>query len=309
MNVRLLNIIFMGNPEFAVPALERLAVSAHRISLVVTGTDKRRGRGTLREPSPVKKMAQKFGITVLEVDDVRSPAFADRLSPLRPDLFVVVAYKILPPEVLSIPTIGSVNLHASLLPKYRGAAPIHWALINGEKKTGCTVFMLDEGMDTGLILNQQVVPVDLLETTGDVYERLRWMGADLLMETIDDISAGRHAGKEQGNESVRPAPRVSVDDARVDFHKDCMTVHNLIRGMSPFPGAWTLYEGKKIKLFRSRPEPSLDLAPGEVRLIEGICYAGCVAGCVALVEMHPEGRSKMSGKDFYIGTDGNVTFS
>lgn len=306
MTARPLNIVFMGNPEFAVPSLRRLVDSKHIVAAVVTGSDKRRGRGGKRSPSPVKKVALEASLPVIEADDVRTKAFADTLKHLKPDLLIVVAYKILPTDVLAIPAIGSLNLHASLLPKYRGAAPIHWALVNGEQETGCTVFLLDEGMDTGAILGQEKISVDVMETTGDVYERLKVTGADLMKRTIDKLAAGMHVSTLQSNENASQAPRVSVDDAKINFYRDALTVHNLIRGMSPFPGAWTIHNEKKLKITRSEPALDIDLKPGRAELIRGQAYVGCYDGSVKLVEVRPEGKKAMSGNEFLNGAGGSA---
>ncbi|MBP3191369.1 methionyl-tRNA formyltransferase [Natronogracilivirga saccharolytica] len=306
MTVRPLDIVFMGNPDFAVPSLERLAGSHHNISAVVTGRDKRRGRRGKPEPSPVKSKALDLSLRVIESDDVRTEAFAAQINQLQPDLLVVVAFKLLPPNVLAIPSKGSLNLHASLLPKYRGAAPIHRALINGERETGCTVFLLDEGMDTGAILGLQKTAVDFLETTGDVYDRLKVMGAGLLLRTIDEIAEGKHRPQQQSDKSASKAPKISVEEAEIDFNRDGFAVHNLIRGMSPFPGAWTTCDGKKLKITRSEPAPEIRLQPGQAELISGEAFAGCGNGSVKLTEVRPEGKKVMSGADFLRGAGGSA---
>ncbi|MEX0681275.1 MAG: methionyl-tRNA formyltransferase [Balneolales bacterium] len=308
MTVKSLNIVFMGNPDFAVPSLERLLNSSHRVSAVVTGPDKRRGRGGKRTPTPVKLTALNAGIPVLEAEDVRNESFVSRLEALHPDLFVVVAFKILPPEVLAIPVVGSVNLHASLLPKYRGAAPIHHAVIHGESETGCTVFMLDQGMDTGAVLSQTRTPIPTLTTTGELYRQLMNDGAKLLVNTVDEISEGRYSAQPQDSRLASPAPKITVEDARIDFEKDCVSVHNLIRGMSPVPGAWTNFEGKKIKIFRSEPAPNINLPPGRAELISGSGYAGCISGSITLLEIQLEGKRPMKGYDFLNGTGGRAQF-
>lgn len=304
--MRPLDIVFMGNPDFAVPSLEQLAGSHHNISAVVTGRDKRRGRRGKPEPSPVKSKALNLSLHVIESDDVRTEAFAAEIRQLQPDLLVVVAFKLLPPNVLAIPSKGSLNLHASLLPKYRGAAPIHRALINGERKTGCTVFFLDEGMDTGEILGRQKTAVDILETTGEVYDRLKVLGAGLLLRTIDEIAEGKHRPLQQNDKSASKAPKISVEEAEIDFNRDGFAVHNLIRGMSPFPGAWTTCDGKKLKITRSEPAPDIRLQPGHAALISGEAFAGCSNGSVKLSEVRPEGKNVMSGADFLRGAGGSA---
>lgn len=309
MSDNALSLVFMGNPDFAVPSFERLHHSGHSILSVVTGTDKRRGRGGNKAPSPVKKAALEVGIPVIETDDVTSESCISQIEALMPDLLVVVAFKLLPAEVLAIPKIGSLNLHASLLPKYRGAAPIHHALINGEQETGCTVFLLDEGMDTGLILNQHKTKVDILDTTGDLYDRLAISGAELLRKTVDEISRNEHTVQEQKDHLSSRAPKITPETARIDFTKDGMAVHNLIRGMSPFPGAWTEYEGKKLIILRSKPAPERSLNPGQAVLKDRVAYAGCGTGSVILEEVKSEGRNTVSGAEFLAGCGGAVQLS
>jgi len=303
-----LTIVFMGNPDFSVPSLQRLHESRHKVAAVVTGSDKRRGRGGERSPSPVKSAASALSLRVIEADNMRSADLHRELKSLQPDLLVVVAYKLLPPEVLAIPKIGSLNLHASLLPKYRGAAPIHWAIINGETETGCTVFLLDEGMDTGKILGQEKTPVGPLETTGDLYERLKVTGAGLLVRTIDRLADSTAAAHIQEDTMATRAPKIQPDDARIDFNRPAAAVHNFIRGMSPFPGAWTEYDGRKLKIYRSEPAQGT-LKPGEAQIFDGKAHAGCCDGTVVLTEVQPEGRKRMSGADFLNGLGGHTFLS
>ncbi len=309
MMVRPLNIVFMGNPDFSVPSLEQLVSSRHNVAAVVTGSDKRRGRGGKQTASPVKIAANHHSIRVIEEDDMRSESFHLELAALKPDLLVVVAYKLLPPAVLTIPSIGSLNLHASLLPKYRGAAPIHWAIINGEKETGCTVFLLDEGMDTGMILKQEKTTIGLLETTGDLYNRLKITGSELLLKAIDEITDGTHKRLPQDDLQASKAPKITPDDARINFQNKVMEVHNFVRGMSPFPGAWTRHRGRKLKIYRSEPAPGVIQETGSVSLIEGEVCVGCTGGSIVLREVHPEGSKRMSGMDFLNGIGGNTFFT
>ncbi len=303
-----LTIVFMGNPDFSVPSLQRLHESRHQVAAVVTGSDKRRGRGAKHSPSPVKSAARALSLRVIESDNMRSAELHRELQALKPDLLVVVAYKLLPPEVLAIPKIGSLNLHASLLPKYRGAAPIHWAIINGEKETGCTVFLLDEGMDTGKIIGQVKTPVGPLETTGDLYDRLKVTGADLLVRTIDQLADNTATTHIQEDAKATRAPKIHPDDAQIDFNRPADQVHNFIRGMSPFPGAWTRYDGRKLKVYRSEPARGT-LTPGEARILDGEARAGCRDGVVVLVEVQPEGRKRMNGADFLNGLGGHTFLS
>lgn len=299
----------MGNPDFAVPALRELAGGEHSVSAVVTGSDKRRGRRGSATPSPVKRTALELGLPILQTDEVKSGTFLTKLKSLAPDLLVVVAFKMLPREVLAVPSIGSLNLHASLLPKYRGAAPIHHALLNGETETGCTVFLLDEGMDTGAVLGQVKTPVGPLETTGDLYLRLARIGARLMKDTVTDLIAGRCRPAPQTAEDASPAPKILPGNARIDFSRDAISVHNLIRAMSPFPGAWTHHEKSRVKILRSAPEPGRSIPAGEVHRINEECLAGCGSGSIRILEIVPEGRKPMTGLSFINGAGGTTRFT
>ncbi len=296
----------MGSPDFAVPSLLELHHSEHRVEAVVTNPDKRRGRGEGKSPTIVKKKALELGYPVIETESTKDPDFGEKLNAIQPDLLVVVAFRILPPEILEIPRLGSVNLHASLLPKYRGAAPIHWAIINGETETGCTVFFLDEQVDTGHIISRVKTVIGPDETAGDLYERLKEIGAGLLVECLDRIEKGHVKGIPQENDKATPAPKLFTEDARIDFQLPSQQVHNRIRGLSPFPGAWTTYSGKKINLYRSRIGPDIQLAPGELLIDDGRLLAGCGQGTVELTEVQMPGKKRVSGKEFANGYDLSV---
>lgn len=300
-----MKIVFMGSPKFALPSLEKLHGSDHDIVSVVSNVDKRRGRGGGASPTPVKKRALELDLPVIEVEDLSDPSFERDLRALQADLFVVVAFRILPSKILEIPRIGSINLHASLLPKYRGAAPIHWAIINGEEETGCTVFFLDEQVDTGQIISQQKTPIGPNETTGDVYNRLKNMGSELLLESVDQISSGDYTTHEQDDEQATPAPKLFTDDCRIDFSLPAKQVHNKIRGLSPFPTAWAELDDLKFNMYRSALGPdSVNLKHGELRLVDDKLLVGCKDGTVELKEVQIAGKRRMSGKDFMNGYSG-----
>jgi methionyl-tRNA formyltransferase len=285
--------------------LEKIHQSSHNIQAVVSNPDKRRGRGRKPEPTPVKKRAIELGLETIDVEDLKSDNFLSKLRELSPDLLVVVAFRILPTSILEIPSIGSVNLHASLLPKYRGAAPIHWAIINGEKETGCSVFFLDEKVDTGKIIAQNRTVIDLLETTGDVYNRLKKSGADLLLESIDRIADGTVEPTPQNHELATPAPKLFKENTRIDFSKSAEEVHNFIRGLSPFPTAWCKYEGNKMNIYKSKPASNVKLKPGQLHFEEGKLLAGCKDGAIEIITLQLPGTKKMTGKDFANGYDVN----
>lgn len=295
----------MGSPEFAVPSLEKIEASDHRILAVVTNVDKRRGRGPGRSPTAVKKRALELELPVIEVEDLTDQHFEKQLAGLGADLFVVVAFRILPSNILDIPDEGSINLHASLLPKYRGAAPIHWAIINGEEETGCTVFLLNEEVDAGLILKQESTPIGENETTGDLYERLKQIGSSLLLETLDEMEEGVHNPREQDDAKATPAPKLYTEDCKIDFGKPAREVHNFIRGLSPFPTAWAELDDLKFNIYRSRIGPeNRELRQGELKLEGDEMLAGCGEGTVVLEEVQIEGKRRMSGKAFMNGYSG-----
>lgn len=298
-----LRIVFMGSPDFAVPSLDALFNSRHKIVSVVSNSDKRRGRRSHPVPTDVKQRALELGLPVIDVDDVKSDEFVEEISKLKPDLLVVVAFRILPPAILNIPTSGSVNLHASLLPKYRGAAPIHWAVINGEKETGCTVFFLNERVDTGNIINQVKTPIGTDETTGDVYNRLKHLGAALLLYSIDQIAENRVDIQPQNDTQATPAPKLYNDNTRIDFTRDAVDVHNLIRGLNPFPVAWCEWDGKKVNIYKSRLENGFTLKPGRLKNEGGRLLVGCGDGCLELTELQLPGTKRLSGSDFINGYD------
>lgn len=301
--MRTLRIIFMGSPDFAVPSLDTLHHSSHEIVAVASNPDKRRGRRSKPTPTDVKKHALKLGLPTIDVEDVNSKAFVRRISELKPDLLVVVAFRILPPAILEIPVLGSVNLHASLLPEYRGAAPIHWAVINGEKNTGCTVFFLNERVDTGEIIKQVKTEIGPMETTGDLYDRLKIAGANLLLESVNDIAENRVQTKSQNEKQATPAPRLHNENTRIDFSKPAQAVHNLVRGLNPFPVAWCTWNGKKVNIYSSKPGPDLSLKPGQLKNYDGKLLAGCGEGTLQIIELQLPGGKRLSGSDFINGYD------
>lgn len=294
----------MGSPDFAIPSLEKLHATDHEIAAVVSGKDKRRGRGSAKSPTPVKKKALELDLPVVEVEDLRSTSFEHQIKELAPDLLVVVAFRILPRAILAIPEKGSVNLHASLLPKYRGAAPIHWAVINGEEETGCTIFFLEEQVDTGKIINQQSMAIGEDETTGDVYGRLKKMGSNLLAVSVDEIASDSYSSREQDDTKATGAPKLFTEDCKIDFDRPAVQVHNKIRGLSPFPTAWATLDNLKFNLYKSGVGPDIKLKPGQIKMSDGKLLAGCSSGTVILKKVQLQGKKKMSGKDFMNGYSG-----
>lgn len=300
-----MKIVFMGSPDFAISSLQKLHQSSHEICAVVSGKDKRRGRGSETSPTPVKAKALELDLAVIEVEDLQSTTFENRLRELQADLFVVVAFRVLPPNILAIPLKGSVNIHASLLPKYRGAAPIHHAIMNGETETGCTVFMLDEKVDTGKIIKQQSLPIGKNETTGDIYNKLKKMGSDILLDAVNEIEDGTYSARPQDHSKATPAPKLFTEDCKVDFDQPARAVHDKIRGLSPFPTAWAKLDDLKFNMYRSKIGPEKKLKVGELAMENDDLLVGCAnSSTVILEEVQLQGKRKMSGKDFMNGYSG-----
>lgn len=221
-----------------------------------------------------------------------------------PDLFVVVAFKILPPEVLAIPRLGAVNIHASLLPKYRGAAPIHHAVMAGETETGCTIFKLDAGVDTGGILSQESTPIGPDETTGEVYARLSMLGAQMLVPAVDLLASGNYKLHKQDDAQATKAPKLRPEDQWIDLGRNSLQAHNHIRGMNPFPGAWLYLDGQRFRIHRTKDAPGIQAKEGEIVRIDGGVFLGCRQGSVELVEVQLEGRRATDGASFFAGYRG-----
>jgi methionyl-tRNA formyltransferase len=301
-----LRIVFMGSPDFAVPSLEKLYESDHEIVSVISGKDKRRRRRGSPEPTAVKKRAGELGLTTFDADNMKDSELRDYLSSLNADLFVVVAFKILPTSLLEIPAYGCVNLHASLLPKYRGAAPIHWAIINGEKETGCSVFFLDRDVDTGKIIRQKSTPIGSDETTGELYVRLKHLGANLLNESVDSIASADYRVTVQEDAKSTPAPKLFKENTKIDFAQSAQTVHDFVRGLNPFPLAWCTFDGEKMNIYKTEVGTSINLQPGELTANENGIFAGTANGSVKLLELQLPGRKRMTGREFANGYDLSV---
>lgn len=298
-----LKIVFMGSPDFAVPTLEMLHTTDHEIVSVISGKDKRRRRRGIPEPTPVKRRAKELGIATFDADNMGDTELKDYLDALKADLFVVVAFKILPPSLLELPVLGSVNLHASLLPKYRGAAPIHWAIIKGETETGCTVFFLDKEVDTGKVILQKTTPIGPDETTGEVYERMKYLGAHLMVESVDAIAEANYTITPQDDERSTPAPKLFKENTKIDFRQTAQDVHNFVRGLNPFPLAWCTYDGERMNLYKTAIDPQMDLRPGELQANKKGIFAGTGDGAIQLLELQLPGRKRMSGREFANGYD------
>lgn len=315
----MLNIIFMGTPDFAKESLEAIYNAGHNIIAVITNPDRPKGRGMKMIASPVKEFAVERNIPVLQPEKIRE--IKDTLVQLNPDLFCVVAYgKILPKDILDIPKKGSINVHGSLLPKYRGAAPIQWSVLNGDKKTGITTMYMDEGMDTGDMILQEEVEIGENETTGELWKRLSKIGANLLVETLKKIENGTAPRKKQPSDFTM-APMLNKEMARIDWeNKTAKEIKNLVRGLNPIMGAYTTYKGKKIKIWRAgcielndfiedHPEFSEyvsnleNMAEGAVIYsdIKNGLFVKAKEGILILQEVQAENAKKMSVQDFLRG--------
>jgi methionyl-tRNA formyltransferase len=295
-----MRIVFFGTPLFAVPSLAALLGSQEEVVAVVTQPDKRKGRNRILSPPPVKELALKKGIEVLQPKSMKDPLFLDELYNLKPDIIVVVAYgKILPLQVLELPPRGCINVHASLLPKYRGAAPIQWAIINGEKKTGVTTMMMDEGLDTGDILLQEETEIYETDNSETVGKRLADIGGSLLIETIQKIKWG----------SVKPVPQTGTpgfapplkkEDGNIPWSKTADDIFNFVRGMFPWPCAYCYLNKERIKITKVKALEGYGIA-GRVEKSDEELLVGTGKGLISVIELQPEGKKLMSGKEFLMG--------
>ncbi len=299
----------MGTPDFAVPSLEILLSNQYSIKAVVTAPDKPRGRGLTLSPTPITVVARKHQLPVLQPESLKEAFFIDEIQRFQPDLIVVVAFRILPREIFSIPRLGSFNLHASLLPKYRGAAPINWALINGDTETGVTTFFLQEKVDTGNMLLQARIPIKPEDNAGTIHDTLSQVGAEIVLHTVRLIEQGKAVARKQDDTHASPAPKIFKDDCRIDWNQSAEKIFNRIRGLSPYPTAFTTHAGKVVKLFRSHVVD--EDAKGEAGTIEvqgspkeslGTGFrVRCADKKIAIDELQLEGRKRMGVEEFLRG--------
>ncbi|HSD63430.1 MAG TPA: methionyl-tRNA formyltransferase [Ignavibacteriaceae bacterium] len=295
-----MKIIFMGTPDFAVPSLKRLCESIHKVVAVVTAPDKERGRGQKVSFTPVKQFALEQSIPVLQPEKLRDESFIQPLRNYNAELFVIVAFRILPKEVFTLPPKGSFNLHGSLLPKYRGAAPIQWAIINGEKETGLTTFALAEKVDTGNIYFQEKLEIKDEDNFGTLHDRMSELGAGVVLKTVEIIESGNFILKEQDNSLASPAPKITKEIQQINWNKSADEIHNLIRGLSPYPGAFFYNNGKLIKIYSSKPS-NLKLKPGEIKQTKTELFIGCGQSSLRIFELQQEGKKRMTTEEFLRG--------
>jgi len=300
-----IRIIFMGTPEFAVASLDALLSAGCTIVAVVTAPDKPAGRGMKMHESAVKKFAVEKGLHLLQPEKLRSEDFLATLRALKADLQVIVAFRMLPEAVWSMPPMGSVNLHGSLLPDYRGAAPVNWAVINGEKKTGATTFKLQHEIDTGNILMQESFPIGEDETAGEVHDTMKVIGANLLVKTVAGLANGslKEVPQTTGSASLHTAPKIFTDTCHIDWEKNVDSIHDLVRGLSPFPGAFTTFNGKMLKIYRSKKEKGIPaISPGQFETDKKTFLKfACADGYIHVADLQLEGKKRMSAEDFLRG--------
>lgn len=301
-----LRIIFMGTPEFAVASLNALVNAGCNIVGVITAPDKPAGRGMKLTESAIKKYAVDKNLKALQPEKLKNPEFLNELKALNANLQIVVAFRMLPEVVWNMPAMGTINLHGSLLPQYRGAAPINWAVINGEKETGATTFKLKHEIDTGDILLQEKLSIGENETAGEVHDRMKIMGAQLLVKTVEGIADGRL--KEQAQSSfdlsaLKHAPKIFTETCVIDWNKSATQTHNLIRGLSPFPGAVTKLNDKILKIYKSRKHDTLlQHQPGTmVTDNKTFLKFACADGYIEVLELQLEGKKRMNTEDFLRG--------
>ena len=314
-----LRIVYMGTPDFAVESLRRLVEGGYNVVAVITMPDKPAGRGHKIQFSQVKEYALSQGLPVLQPERLKDEAFVEQLRSLHADLQIVVAFRMLPEVVWNMPPMGTFNLHASLLPQYRGAAPLNWAIINGDTETGITTFFLKHEIDTGEIIQQRRIPILPEDNVGTIHDKLMVLGADMVVETVDAILAGtvKPIDQEsiQTDEPLRPAPKIFKDTCRIDWSKPCVQIHNLVRGLSPYPAAWCEWvsaDGNRVsvKIFRTTPVPAAHhFEPGSVHTDgKSRIDVACADGYVRIEELQLAGKKRMAAADLLRGFHLDDTF-
>ncbi|MBK7378054.1 MAG: methionyl-tRNA formyltransferase [Ignavibacteriales bacterium] len=297
-----MRIVFLGTPDFAIPSIKILLDNHHQIPAIVTTPDKERGRGQKISFTPVKQFAMDHNISVYQPEKLKgNQEFVEQMKSLNLDLFVVVAFRILPKEIFEIPKFGSFNLHGSYLPKYRGAAPIQWALINGDTETGLTTFKLAEKVDTGNIYLQEKILISADDNFESLHDRMSLLGAELVLKTIQLIESGNFQLKNQDDLLASPAPKITKEICRIDWHKSAKDIHNLIRGLSPYPAAFFTFNNKVFKIFKTEIVSNLNLSPFQIHQTRTELIIGCGNNAVRILEIQLEGKRRMSIDEFLRG--------
>jgi len=297
-----MKIVFMGTPDFAIPSLKILIQNNHNILAVVTTPDKERGRGQKITFTAVKQFAIENNIPVYQPEKLKGNyEFVEQMKGLNPDLFVVVAFRILPKEVFEIPNFGSFNLHGSYLPKYRGAAPIQWALINGDTETGLTTFKLAETVDTGNIYLQEKVKINSNDNFETLHDRMSLIGAEIVLQTVNLIESGNYELQQQNDSLASPAPKITKEICLIDFQKTAEEIHNLVRGLSPHPVAYFLHNNKVIKIYKTEIVNDMRLKPSEFHQTKADLIIGCGKDAIRILEIQQEGKKRMNVEEFLRG--------
>jgi len=303
-----MKVVFMGTPDFAVPSLREIGKSNHQIISVVTGPDKPRGRGQKLSKTPVKEAAEKLNLTILQPEKLDSPEFSKQIEKLEPDIFVVVAFRILPESLLQIPRKGAINLHASLLPRYRGAAPINWAIINGERETGITIFQIKPEVDTGEILYQEKIEIKEDDTAGSLHDKLSRIGAKALVRVLDMIERGEVKPIPQNEKLATYAPKIKPEMGRIDWSKEAKNIKNLIHGLSPVPGAFSFFKNKRVRFLKANVEDTgTSYSPGTIVYLDKKCMKIQTGRGLLLPSiLQTEGKKPLTVTEFIKGFRGNT---
>lgn len=309
-----MKIVFMGTPDFAVPSLKALLSAGHQVVGVVTQPDRPKGRGQKLAPPPVKAAALEAGLKTFQPEKIKTAEFTATLKKMAPELIVVAAFgQLLSEEILQLPGYGCINVHASLLPKYRGAAPIHWSVIKGESETGVTIMQMERGLDTGDMIVSESIPILSSDTTGTIHDKLALLGAQLLVKAVEEIAVGTARGIPQDHQQSTYAPLLTKDTEKIDWTKSSMDIYNLIRGLNPWPGAYTKNGDKVLKVWASSA-CTIDCIPGPIPELTGyppgqilgnipdVGFAVATGnGCIALTEVQLQGSRRMKAEDFMRG--------
>ncbi len=298
-----MNLVFCGTPAFAVPTLEKLVEAELEVDLVVTQPDRPRGRGMEVEASPIKQKATQLKLPITQPEKIKSnDALRDQLIGINPDAIIVVGYgRIIPQWMIDLPRLGNINLHASLLPKYRGAAPIQWAIASGEAMTGVTTMRIDAGLDTGDILLQKEMSIGIDDTALTLGPKLASVGAELITDTLNGLQAGTLRPRPQDNDHATLAPILKKEDGRIDFRRTADEIYNRLRGFQPWPGAFATFRGKNLNIWQAKPVLR-ELAQAELVLEQNHMLVGCANGTsLTILELQPEGKKRMSAHDFIHG--------
>lgn len=317
MSKKNLKIVFFGTPEFAVKSLDKLVEAGYDIATVVTMPDKLAGRGHKVLESDVKKYALSKGLPILQPEKLKSPEFVEELRKINADLFVVIAFRMLPEVVWTMPPLGTFNLHASLLPKYRGAAPLNWAIINGETETGVTTFFLKHEIDTGDIIDQKSIEILPEDNVGSIHDKLMELGAEMVLETVENIESSNVVSKPQPEGEFIPAPKIFKETCKIDWNKKADDIHNLVRGLSPYPSAWTTMDLpspmcktngdnplQTAKIFKTQPGGSIsDIKeePGTLTIVKDRLFVATGDNPLEILEIQPAGKKRMTTAEFLRG--------